>query len=153
MSNSLSDNVASSASSASSSSLSTGASTIVTTIQAIQGMKKLFDERPELVVEITTKVNQLKNDIKNPINLLIDIMELVEQIGKTASLGGDIKKEICKVIFGNIISDPSTVTLFSGIIDVLIDTIVEATKGGLNINVAKTFCEGCCEIFSSFSDK
>jgi hypothetical protein len=122
---------------------------VIQAVQAIQGMKRLLDEKPELVVEITNKVTQLQTDIKNPVHLLVDIMEFVEQISKIVSLGGDMKKEICKAIFSNIITDEKTIELFSGTLDVLIDTIVTASKGGLNINLVETFCDKCCGMFSS----
>lgn len=44
---------------------------VIISIRAIEGVRKLLDEKPELETEITNKVSQLKSE--NPIQLLVTI--------------------------------------------------------------------------------
>ena len=141
----------SSSSSSSSVSVSVSSTDIITTISAVQGMQQLLNDTPALKADITQKISDLKQASKNPIQLLVDIMEFVETLSK-ASLSGSSKKEIAKMLFSSIISDPKTADLFASILDVLIDMIVSATKGDLSINVLTedvSKCCGLCGIFGS----
>jgi hypothetical protein len=117
---------------------------VIESITSVSGMKTLFAKKPSLKATIASKMETLKQDLtRTPVRILTDVMEFVEFIGvmEEVALSGNSKKEICKLIFLGVVTDPK---ISLEILDDFIEVIVDASKSKLKINVVEKRCCWFC---------
>ena len=112
-----------------------------------------LEHRKNIVVE-KVRVEMGKRNISISKSTIIGIMRITMEVIENEPVKGKTQKELAISVVGDIVDNSSMddeskricrIIIDTGVLSDTIDTVVDATRGRLNINKVRSLSARCCE--------